>query len=350
MKRLIILVCIALICVVAVGCTGSQSSGELPAQEAALQPKAINAPVEPVQTISLLIGAESEQVFLDGAALFAQKVAQLSNGALRIQVVSVEDPGTQFAEENACFALLESSANASFSRFFSVVSQPFLYNSYLHFTSSLNSARVLKYVGEDMLLTKNALPLAAFYTGSPQFISAWRTSNLALIKDSPILLNPDNGGVAAFQALGAIVDEIEDDSLRLQLLTQLEIEGAEFSLDTLEGADLKGEKFFLTMTYHKIDPLWLVVNGDYYKELSEKERAILQESCAFLFSAIDGKVLEREQAVQNALSDQNITILTDFSAARRVIAQKAEENKGLLPNIEEQYLRNMIAEMAEYAH
>ena len=350
MKRLIILVCAVLICAAVGGCTGSQSSGGLPAQEAGSQPKVINAPAERAQTIVLLIGADSKQVFINGAELFAQKVAQLSSGALRIQVISVEDPGTQFIEDNACFALLESSTNTSFSRFFSVASQPFLYNSYLHFTSSLNSARILKYVGEDMLPARNALPLAAFYTGSPQFISAWRTSNLAFIKDSPVLLNPDNGGEVAFQALGAIVDEIEDDSVRLQLLTQLEVEGAEFSLDTLEGVDLKGEKFFLTMTYHKIDPLWLVVNGDYYKGLSEKERAILQESCAFLFNAIDNKVLEREQAVQNALSDQNITILTDFSAARRVIAQKAEEDKGSLPNIEEQYLLNMIAEMAEYAH
>lgn len=303
-----------------------------PDQRTRVTPAAIANEAALPREMIFLVDSAGDPVYRQAAEMFALKAAQLSDGALNIQVLTSMRPVADFNEGKARFTFVDSRQDSKFSTDFPTLNLPLLYGSYQRITMGLNDPRVLSAVSDTTWAGRRATMLGAFYYSSNQLISNRPPveGGLPTIdEDQPLgaAVRPDSGAEALLTAYGLEVTVVPDAALRTQRLLDGDVMVAEFSPEELRATDWQDYELYLLRTNHSLSPRFLTVDSNLYEQLSPAYKACLQEAMAYMFPVIDGYYLDQEAALLENLRSQGVNVTESFPALRKtaelLIAEEA---------------------------
>jgi hypothetical protein len=328
-----------------VGCAGNQAA----------IPEETMSPPSLEETAYIHIWRDAEETVHNAAAAFAAKL----NGELGLQLTVKEsdDPARDLTEQSAKFAFAQGDGDSAWSEYLPVLTTPFLYGSYDHFTMSLNSEAVMEAVGEE-LRPQGIEPLEVYYGGADFLLSTLdlddyttfrgaipygeEAEELELILEltPTILLRQENSRLrSVFTQAGSRVEQESAAAERLRLLSAWDAEIAEFAFDEdilLEG-EVEGE-LMAARSWQNIQPLWLLADSAYLEGMTAQDHAILAEIEASLYTHIDRVYLAREDALLAELAERQVRQSTDFTRTRRYLFGFATDLMGELSPTEERLL------------
>lgn len=289
----------------------------------------IDAPTISADTRYILVEQGADPLLLEAAAYLAER---LSGG---LAVEEARFPHKELHRDDVVLILLDGGAHSNWCSSFQLLSLPFLYTDYDHYTMALNSKPVQEHVAKE-LAGKNSVPLAAFYGGSDFLLSRVNlddpASLVGTVVDGESFPDPESIPLllarsysvnrAAYEKAGAMVQTEPSRSLRIQKLKENTAQIAEFSFaEPLSPSDLPIDELFFTRSWQSTRTYWLLADSGYYDSLSPSKRAELKEAVAALFPRIDKAILQKEDNVAKQLVDNRVILSRDFSKTRALLNQ-----------------------------
>ncbi|MFV0497832.1 MAG: hypothetical protein ACK5L0_06685 [Candidatus Fimivivens sp.] len=253
---------------------------------------------EEVRTLTLAINADTSSYGRAGVDCFVQKVSQLSNGQLVVNVVERDD--LLDALDNDCELIFAPTAelmraNSNFNSYIS----PFYFYDYKHLTLTLNSKNFFDIIREENLSLMNAMPIGAFYDGNSVILSSrdqlFDTTDQ--FQDSIINILEDPVLAQVLKALGATVKERSSEYLLLNFGRNRDNAVMECDTLALEQMHIPVENFQFSVckSFHRARINWLVLSQPAKESLTDFEQAVLTEAVAYAIAANDALVLQQEQ-------------------------------------------------------
>ncbi|MCL2056160.1 MAG: hypothetical protein FWH02_02945 [Oscillospiraceae bacterium] len=330
-------------------------------------PPATAAPAQ----AGIIIPPNSGAHILGAAAALARELSGKWAG-LEFAVHESPDPPSALSSGDA---LLAFTPVGDWSRTAALLSSPFLYESYEHFSMSMNSRTVLGAVGKETAAAKTT-PLAVFYTGSAFLLSSINPNNYRSFRSAVISEGgdfteeyeteeggedededvPEESAITpalamishntqrrhAYTAAGSVVTVISDPSARLEKLLDGQLQIAEFSArEGLSPAETH-DGIRLTASWQDIRPLWLLADSGWLDSLTGTQERELREAVSKLFHAIDQSYLREDLAVFAQFSGWPFIEPGDFSRTRRLLSRDAINSLALSPGIEQRRILNHI--------
>jgi hypothetical protein len=318
-----------LACVLLLACTGCAGNQTAIIEESTVSP----SPAE--EAAYILIWRGAEETVHNAAAAFAAKL----NGELGLQltVKETDNPARALAEETAKFAFARGDGDSTWSKYLPVLSTPFLYGSYDHFTMSLNSETVLEAMGEE-LRPRGIEPLEAYYIGSEYLLStldlddyssfrgpaSYENADPKLEEEEAytiVLRQEDTRRRFVYEQAGSRVEQETSAAQRLRKLISWEAETCEFAYDEdILSADEWEEELMVVRSWQNSEAMWLLADSAYLEGMTARDRAILEEIEASLYTHIDRVYLAREEALLAELAERQVRQSTDFTRTRRYLS------------------------------
>ena len=274
MKKLLIMM---LVCIMAAGmslwATG-QAEGETVNGE---------AKVELIfSSVSVSGDSHTEAMYV-----FADKVAELSNGSIEVKVY---DNGTLFTAENEFDALISGETDMAYISFpqiatqipsFSMFGSGYFFSSYDHMTSVLNGAIAEENIWPRVRDTLNVEPLGSLYLGSRVVNTKNKEINEYADMDGLLLRMPNSEAwLFLGKALGANPTPLSFSELYTALQTGA-VDGQDNPLPTIESAKFYEVTKYIAITNHVIDSIMPCVNQDKWNAMSASQQAAVQEAMDF---------------------------------------------------------------------
>jgi hypothetical protein len=238
---------------------------------AAITEETVLPPSPEEEAAYILVWRGAEETVHNAAAAFAAKL----NGELGLQltVKEADDPARELTEETAKFAFAPDEGDSAWSRYLPVLSIPYLYGNYNHFTMSLNSEMVREAMGEE-LRPQGIEPLEAYYIGSDYLLSNLNLDDYGSFRiaipfgsDGPgpeevptILLGTEDARRrAVYEQAGGLVVREASATERLRKLSALEAVTGEFAYN--EDILIEGdwwESLMVARSWQNTKAMWLL--------------------------------------------------------------------------------------------
>jgi hypothetical protein len=318
-----------LACLLLLACVGCAGDPAAIMEETTVSP----SPAE--EAAYILIWRDAEEIVHNAASAFAAKL----NGELGLQltVKETDDPARALGEETAKFAFARGDSDSAWSKYLPVLTMPFLYSSYDHFTMSLNSETVLGAMEEE-LRPRGIEPLEAYYIGSEYLLSTLDLDDYNSFRDPAssenadpkleeeetytiVLRKEDARQRFVYEQAGSRVAWEASAAQRLRKLAAWEVETCEFAYDEdILSVGEWGEELMVARSWQNSKAMWLLADSTYLEGMTARDRAILEEIEASLYTHIDRVYLAREEALLAELAERQVRQSTDFSRTRRYLS------------------------------
>ncbi|MEM1484775.1 TRAP transporter substrate-binding protein DctP [Oscillospiraceae bacterium PP1C4] len=292
------------------------------------------------RTLHFQVSSNLQPEVLEQTDAFADRVAALSGGMLQIEVMTGLPDDKTVKTKEADLAFLSNIQMAQADQLFSMFSMPFLYDDDTHMSVALNSEEIRSVLSQ-RLSSRGMVPLMAVYNGSNYLATDRRELRKPSdFKGLVIAMRTDNADkLMFFEALGAKVLPYTLSTVVPLFKTKVEILPKDLKLPseivTVDTVELSLEQtlqllpdpqtLYLINTYHSLSPLWIVANRDVMSQLSDYERAILDEGLAGLVSELERLKIAHEQELLTQVKAQGITVV---EVERSTIASALYGNKG----------------------
>lgn len=310
MRRiLVVIVCFALLCSCGRNQTGTASEDFSSTGEALPLPD----PSEFVFAVSPTAGEQAQSA----AEHFCREIERIMEGAITATVRISAAPDADLITGQAHIAFLNESGHLSFNKPLSATAMPFLYTGYTNFTMRANAKTTLDILDRNLRSEHSLVPLAAFYQGALHLLTNFPAAKYQDFDSVRIAVADNIESMDAFARLGGDFTVATSDAGRVEQMLAGEVAGAEVSLAYLADTEIDfSDPVYLTVSYHSLAPLWLVVNQEYYDTLTGAQQAQVAELCASMTNMIDDYYLELDQENISRIDISNLTISTDFAAVR----------------------------------
>jgi TRAP-type C4-dicarboxylate transport system, periplasmic component len=301
----------------AVGCAAPSSN---------LQPAIAAEPVAELEMI-LLLEERSPQMLAQGAALFCEKAAELSEGKIRISIVPTGNPAGDLQNGGGQLAFVNPTGRDTYP-ILHTTAMPFLFPDYTNLSRVLNSENILTSLQKE-LQAQNAVALAGYYLDSGHIISTIPLSNLAALTEAQetgtvqILTNGDSAAPEYLLPLN--IDEyveLGSSETHINMLLRGEAQLALFRYSELYDMQWIGEfdsTVYFNVAFAELDLRWLLADKAAFDGLSASAQAVLQESAAYLFAAIDQTATLRDSQVEAMLQERGAIFNRNFSSMREQV-------------------------------
>jgi TRAP-type C4-dicarboxylate transport system substrate-binding protein len=127
---------------------------------------------------------------------------------------------------------------------------------------------------------------------------------------------------AMAEAWGARPTPINFGELYLALKQEL-VDGQENPLPTIQSAKIYEVQKYLILTAHIITPRFVVVNEQFWRGLSDADRAIMQTALAKAVTTANAEIIKQESALVDTFAKGGMTVITPNVAAFRDAVIKA---------------------------
>ena len=301
--------------------------------------KAVSQSQSPLQlpltakTLTLATQTDLSEIAQQSLQYLVDKTAELSDGALLLDVVASEDPIVLLdGGSDLLFAPNEVIARANGN--FLSYSSPFYFFDYNHLSLSLNSESFQKLTNETTRSLLGAEPLGALYDGNSMLLTI-----RSEVPDSPdalegmkFYLEENELQTYLFEEFGAEVVERSLDE-RIEGFNSGRYHSIECDTLALERIELppKGHGISAYESFQRARINWVMLSVETKANLTEWEQAILSEAMAYLIAQNDGAVRAAEQRGYEHLRALDGTIMTvsygEFSeAADRILIDSSWYN------------------------
>ena len=234
----------------------------------------------------------------EGLACFVDKVSQVSQGRLVIDVVESDD--ILDALENDAALIFGSTAemaraNGNFNSYIS----PFYFYSYKHLSLTLNSKSFYDIIRDTNTSLMNAMPIAAFYDGSNVIISSREKmfDTVDQFTESVVNITDDDLLAEVLGVFGATIKERSIEYILLNFARNRDNAVAECDTMLLDQLYIPQmlEELYICKSFHRARVNWLMLSHSVKESLSPFEQAVLTEAAAFALAKNDALVLAQEE-------------------------------------------------------
>jgi hypothetical protein len=225
---------------------------------------------------------------------------------------------------------------------------------------ALNSETVLEALREE-LRPQGIEPLEAYYTGADYLLSTLNLDDYSSFRSAAtydeadpelhefstvLLREEDTRRRYVYEQAGSHVEREISAPERLRKVAAWEAEIAEFSF----GEDILSEgewweELMVVRSWQDIEAMWLLADSAYLEGMTARDRAILKEIRASLYTHIDRVYLAQEELVLDELAERQVRQGTDFTRTRRFLSGYAAD---LLSDTDplEEHLLDYIGQIA----
>ena len=277
------------------------------------------------------ISRDADRELVLAAEYFCRGFAEIMGGAVTARVEAVIAPDADLISGKAQAAFLNKKRQLNFNPALAATATPFIYSSYPSFTIRANARSTLNLLRGSMRSENGLIPLAAFYQGAQQMLTDFPAGAYQNFEYSFFAVSEATDTGAVLERLGVDIIEGDDDE-RMEFLLDARVNGLEISLEALSQAELL-ENLYLTLSYHSIVPVWLVVGADFFDSLTPVQQAGVWELCAVMINMIDDGQVAREKALLAELAERDgLIVLGEFSGVRnRVFHTMPSLGEGATP-------------------
>lgn len=320
-------------------------------------PAESDSAAEKSEEISLTLAVENgiSEYAAAGVECFVQKVNELSDGKMTIELLSCDDPLEKL--EEGCPLVFGS--NEEFARAngnFSAYTSPFYFYDYKHLTLTLNSPEYYEIIRNGNVSLMNAMPIAAFYDGCRAILSAregmfdtisqFPGSIVNILEDQPLL-------EMTLEAFGADLKQRKEEYILQNFAKRRDIAVAECDMTKLDKVivDEKAESFYLCKSFHYAHINWLMLSQSVEARLSDRQLAVLTEAAAYAIAKNDSLVLEREEAGLDAMEKRGALIVApaygEFNEAAMNVIKNSSKYGSLWEWDQYSEVRNLALKRSE---
>ena len=287
------------------------------------------AAVEPAAEVEMILLLEEDrpQILAQGAALFCEKAAELSEGRVRISILSVGNPADALQNGEGQLAFVNPTEKDAYP-ILSTTATPFLYPSYPNLSRVINSESILTSLQKE-LQEQNAVALAGYYLDSGHILSTMPLSNLSALanaQESGMVQIVTNGDTQSAEYLLPLnIDErVELGSAvtHMNMLLSGEAQLAFFrysELYEMQWSEEFSSTVYFNVAFAELDLRWLLADKGVLDGLSASAQGVLQESAAYLFAAIDHTAILRDSQVEAMLQERGAIFNRNFSSMREQV-------------------------------
>lgn len=264
------------------------------------------------EVIKLAHTANVAHVHHEASKLFAQGVAQRTQGKYEVQIYPAGELGDQpaLAEQITMSALdmaVVSLGNmAMYDRRLNAMTAPFLFKDYDHAHRTID-AFVMGWMNKG-LAQHDAVGLSMFDYGFRQVTTQNIVVNTADdLKGVKIRVPPSTGLLAAFDALGANTQKIAYSELYTSL-KQGVVDGQENPVFTILADSLFETQNQLALTNHYFDCQVLLINKTFFESLPADVQKILREEAVKTQNLTREKIASEEGSVIETLKTKGMNV------------------------------------------
>lgn len=275
-----------------------------------------------IRTLTLAVEPGLSSQANAGVECFAEKVKQVSNGQLLINVIESDNLFNSL--DDGCELIFGSTtemarANGNFNSYTS----PFYFYDYKHLTLTLNSKSFHDIIRDTNISLMNSMPIGAFYDGSSVIVSSRDKmfDTVDQYQDSIINILEDPVLAEVLKSFGATVKERSEEYLyknfgRNRGNAVMECNTMKLKQLTIPE-DIKD--FFVCKSFHRARINWLVLSQTAKADLSSFEQAVITEATAYAIAKNDKMVLAQEEENLDYIEERGAQVVApnhgEFSEA-----------------------------------
>ena len=248
-----------------------------------------------------------------GAAAFAQKLEELSDGNLTCTLLSGGTMGTD-AEVTALLQAgkcdlspLPAASLTALCPELEVLGLPFLFESYQEARDMLD--------GDGGKTLTQKLPASGVHclgwmtTGFRQVTANRAITTPADFEGLAIRTQPDTLHQAVFQALGGVPTAVLDDEL-YDALEQGAVDGQEDTYQSISGKELSRVQSHVMETNHVLELSILVMSDAVYRNLTDQQRAWMEQAAAYASDVEWAAAMEESETAKQSCIENGMTAIT----------------------------------------
>ena len=249
------------------------------------------------RTLTLVMQSTMSEYAKESATVFINKVSEISNGALKVQLIETDRALEVFDEgHDLFFASNEVMAEADGS--FLSYTSPFYFSNYRHMTLTLNSEQFFSLTRETALNLLGAEALAAFYDGSQLFLTirdetmnnpAELESLKIYIPDDPLLEYTLNR-----MGMETTVKTLEDRVDGFNTGYYLTIVCDSLFLENIVLPQRR-ERINVSQSFATAKINWMMLSAGTKADLSSYEKAVIDEALAYAIALGDRQLETKEE-------------------------------------------------------
>ncbi len=252
-----------------------------------------------------------------GMYVFADEVAKLSNGTMKVEVFPGGQLFTQDGEQAAIrrgnVDMIYSGPNwlAEFVPYMSMFAAPYMFKNYEHMSSTFNGP-IGKAIFDDVAAKTGMRPLGAFYLGTREVNLRDIGREVMTPADMKgVKLRMPNSPTWLFmgEALGANPTPLAFTEVYLALQTGT-IDGQDNPLPTDKNAKFYEVTKYIVLTDHFINPIFPTINEKKWQSLTAEQQEIVMKALAVAQKYVDELNLSQEAELLDFFKEQGMTIIT----------------------------------------
>ncbi len=264
-----------------------------------------------------------------GMVVFAEEVAKLSNGTMKVEVFPSGQLFTQDGEQAAIrrgnVDMIYSGPNwlAEFVPYMSMFAAPYMFKDYNHMSSTFNGDIGQK-IFDDIAAQTGMRPLGAFYLGTREVNLRDIGREVMTPADMKgVKLRMPNSPTWLFmgETLGANPTPLAFSEVYLALQTGT-IDGQDNPLPTDKNAKFYEVTKYIVLTDHFINPIFPTINEAKWQSLSSEQQGIIMQALETAREFVDNLNLEQEAELLDFFVEKGMTIITPDKQAFIDFSQK----------------------------
>lgn len=332
MKKALVIVLALVLVLGMVACGGNKAGGPAGKQSV---PKA--------KIILAHFGALNEPV-TKAAETFKAKVEELSGGNMTVEIHGASELGNakEMAEQTAMGAiqacLVSQGSLDKYDIRYALVTAPYVYSGYQHAYAVVDGP-FAEWVNDGTLESKGLHNVGPWDYGFRCLTNSVREVKVPEdVRGLAIRTPSEVQKVACFEALGASVQQVAFNEL-IPALKQGTVDGQENPLSTIYNNSMwEANQKYLSLTRHTWEAVNLTVSNDFWKSLTDEQRAIIEEASAIARDQMRSEVQSSEQDYIQKLKDEGVVVtevdLSLFKAAMAPAWDKVAEYEGSAEDME----------------
>ncbi|MBW7885910.1 MAG: sialic acid TRAP transporter substrate-binding protein SiaP [Caldilineaceae bacterium] len=281
-------------------------------------PSGAAAPAAAAEPITLTFSSVSvpEDAHTKGMEVFAEEVARLTNGEVKVEVYH---SGQLFTQEGEQAAIRQGNVDmvyggpnwvAEFVPYMSMFAAPYMFTSYEHMSNTFNG-EIGQQIFDDIAQQTGVRPLGAYYLGTRQVNLRDIGREVHTPKDMQgVKLRMPNSPTWLFmgEALGASPTPLAFTEVYLALQTGT-IDGQDNPLPTDRNAKFYEVTKYIVLTDHYINPLFPMINEPRWQSLSPEHQEAILQAVEVARKFVDESNLQQEAELLQFFEEEGLTII-----------------------------------------
>lgn len=272
---------------------------------------------EETVTLRLAYLPESGSVEDLAAQEFKKYVEEKSGGSIVVNLFPGGQLGSETEMTEQCkmgttemIAVGEIAAVNAAPEYATILRVPYMFDSYEHLDAYLQSP-----MGDsgktimDLCLERENLKVLSYYDrGARELTMDKPVYSVDDLKNVNLRVPDVAVQVAAWKLTGAVPTAISAGELYLSLNQKL-VSGQENPVDFIKGYALNEVQSYIMETDHNYGMRWIFINGDIYNGLSDHQKTVLDEACAYYAKTANDMVHEESEKTWQWLTENGMTAI-----------------------------------------